>query len=173
MLKIRNVLLFIVILASGCAPLRCNTHIEADEKLILVTLQDQKENWICDGACETNWIRLPAIQKIVWKYKQDLIPIFINNLDNSTPSQITLEGKPISVGCICFDLLCSIIVASDLWVISDCYYDDGFWASNRKEFWVDPNSKMKEIKSVQKRWIAAFNAGKLSYDSKRAELGSQ
>jgi hypothetical protein len=155
----------VLIQISVCATPHCCTNIsKQNESAILQVLQNQRQEWICDGACDTGWIDLPEVKQLVMKHREQLIPIFIANLDNSGPTQITSEGTHVTVGLLCFDLLCTITKKNNIWVIPECS-DDGFWANVREEFWIGPESNANQIKSAQKHWRAMFIDGKLNYNS--------
>jgi hypothetical protein len=165
------------ILIDGCSyPARCPTQLsQSDEAFILDTIHDQRLKFICDAACDTEWSQQPAIRALVARYQQKLIPVLINNLDNTAPSQIIWTNQeynfrirsssPLPMGCVCFDLLCSNIKLNDFWSI-DC--DSDGWATHVKDdFMIDLDASEQSMKSAKKNWIKGYMRGKVIFDEHR------
>jgi hypothetical protein len=166
------------VFVAGCSyPARCPTRLsQSDEAFILKTIHDQKSEFHTDGACDTDWSDQPAIRALVKRYRQELIPVLINNLDNTAPSQIIWTDQeyngrsrsisPLPMGCVCFDLLCCNTKPTDSWWYLE-NSDDGFWANVKDSFMIDLDASEQSMKSAKKNWIRGYMRGKVVFDEHR------
>jgi RNAse (barnase) inhibitor barstar len=137
------------------------------ERKILSTLSATNVIYYCDAAGNSDLSNHEEIKALVDKYGKDILPILIKNLSNPQKSNAIVSGENriVSVGYVCFDLLCTITKATYDWYdIDRAGMDDGLWASVLADYKIPmtiDHNNIKEANQVQERWKALFDAGKV------------
>lgn len=140
--------------------------VDSNKPDVLKILATVHVTYYDDGAGNTDLMEHQEVNDLLAAYGVDIIPILIENLTNDMPSKATITSDDkavISVGYVCFDMLCSIIKCTRDWYYTD-FCDDGIWADVRTECDIPRTIGRDNIavaKTAQEYWRKLYSAGKL------------
>jgi|GEM_PF-3473120 len=149
-----------------CFTIGCCNDTKTKDDLVLETLTNIELRYLSDGAHETEIVYDDEVSIMIGRYKDGLVSILINNLNNDKMSKSVIEGVNIPVGFLCFDLLCSLLKPVDDLCIIDSS-DDGLWSSVKVDYRIPielDKWRNLDVQIIQKRWEKLYRSDKLIID---------
>jgi hypothetical protein len=74
-----------------------------------------------------------------------IVPVLVDCLDNSAPSRSTLDGRPVSVGMVCYEALTQLVYYEPTAPSGDVALE---W-----EGYVAPSASAQDLRAAKKAWM--------------------
>lgn len=98
-----------------------------------------------DDLARFQYSQKPRLEEILsTQRREEIVPVLVDCLDDSSPSQSVLDGKPVAVGMVCYEALTQLVYHEPTATGGDIATD---WPGN-----ISPRASAENMRAAKEAW---------------------